>query len=77
MRSIKKIHNNGDKRVATWFAILPVKFRCADADGGCYWDRRWLETVSVEQTFCECNDGTGFWGGVRFVDPVAEKLREL
>lgn len=54
---------NGDVRVISFFAWLPVTV--GDCDSG--FETRWLEPVTVEQEF----RGLGlanYWNNVRFVD---------
>lgn len=56
----------GDQRKITYFAWWPVTLLCKRA-GKTGIETRWLETVTVFQTYM-CDDFTYFWHSDLFVD---------
>ena len=65
MRFVRRIYKDGEHRVRTFFAWLPVtvyKYPTSET--------RWLTTVTVRQQFCCLSPVYAFWQNVAFEDDV-------
>jgi hypothetical protein len=71
MRFTGRIYVDGEERVRTFFAWLPVSVYKYPT-----WEMRWLTSVTVRQRFC-CFMHHGWWDNVAFEPthwmPLAEK----
>ena len=60
------IPKNNDRRVIKRFALFPITIydECDSWIERTYYERRWLETVYIEQKYTL----TGYWNNYKFVD---------
>lgn len=61
MKFTERIYADGEERVRTFFAWLPVSvYKCPD------WEVRWLTRVTVRQRFCCISRNFEWWDNVAF-----------
>lgn len=63
MKFIKHLFHNGDTRLRTFFAWLPVSW-----ESGRKRETRWLEVVTVHEQYVVCQTGNHGWQITGFQD---------